>query len=100
MITNDIPLYFSPQLAKEIGLKEAILYEYIKICISTENKNGWTRLPYYQIQNRLTFMSEKSITRCVNNLCNQKLICKGQFGVTGLNRSNWYALRENTTERA
>ncbi|MBE7319117.1 hypothetical protein [Staphylococcus epidermidis] len=92
MLISDFPLAFSGRLAKEIGVKEAIIYEYIKTCLSQENEDGWTRITYDQMQERLIFMSKKSIERKVKSLVARGYIHKETRGVTGFDRANWYAL--------
>lgn len=92
LLISDFPLAFSGRLAKEIGVKEAIVYEYIKTCLSQENENGWTRITYSQMQERLIFMSQKSIERKIKKLVDKGYIYKETRGTTGLDRANWYAL--------
>ena len=38
LLIDDYPIAFSPKLAKELGIKEAIVFEYIKFRISQDNK--------------------------------------------------------------
>ena len=91
LLIDDYPLAFSPKLAKEVGVKEAIVFEYIKLCISQENEEGWSRITYDQIKQRLTFMSKKNIERVVKSLCDQRAIVK-QNKTHGQDRANWYAI--------
>ena len=84
-------MLFRSKLAKELGLKEAIVFEYIKLCISQENEEGWSRITYDQIKQRLTFMSKKNIERVVKSLCDQRAIVK-QNKTHGQDRANWYAI--------
>ena len=92
LLIDDYPLAFSPKLAKEVGLKEAIVFEYIKLCVSQENEEGWSRITYDQMKQRLTFMSKKNIERVVKSLCDKNVIVKKQFGIVGGDRANWYAI--------
>ena len=92
LLIDDYPLAFSPKLAKELGLKEAIVFEYIKLCISQENEKGWSRITYDQMKQRLAFMSKKNIERVVKSLCDKNVIVKKQFGIVGGDRANWYAI--------
>ncbi|OFP91214.1 hypothetical protein HMPREF2966_08720 [Staphylococcus sp. HMSC072D04] len=92
MLISDFPIAFSGRLAKEVGVKEAIVYEYIKTCLSQENDNGWGRITYDQMQERLIFMSKKSIERKVKTLSDKGYIYKETRGTTGFDRANWYAL--------
>ena len=92
LLIDDYPLAFSPKLAKELGLKEAIVFEYIKLCISQENEEGWSRITYDQMKQRLTFMSKKNIERIIKSLCDKNVILKKQLGKVGGDRANWYAI--------
>ena len=92
LLIDDYPLAFSPKLAKELGLKEAIVFEYIKLCISQENEEGWSRITYDQMKQRLTFMSKKNIERVVKSLCDKNVIVKKRFGIVGGDRANWYVI--------
>ncbi|MTV23744.1 MULTISPECIES: hypothetical protein [Staphylococcus intermedius group] len=92
MLISDFPLAFSGRLAKEIGVKEAIVYEYIKTCLSQDNDDGWARITYDQMQERLMFMSKKSIERKIKTLVSRGYIYREIRGVTGVDRANWYAL--------
>lgn len=89
LLINDYPMAFSPKLAKELGVKEAIVFEYIKLCIAQDNEEGWSRITYDQMKQRLTFMSKVNIERVVKRLCDKNVIAKKQFGV---DRANWYAI--------
>ena len=91
LLIDDYPLAFSPKLAKEVGLKEAIVFEYIKLCVSQENEEGWSRITYDQMKQRLTFMSKKNIERVVKSLCDKRAIVK-QNKTHGQDRANWYAI--------
>ena len=92
LLIDDYPLAFSPKLAKEVGVKEAIVFEYIKLCISQDNEEGWSRITYDQMKQRLIFMSKKNIERIVKSLCDKNVIVKKQFGTVGKDRANWYAI--------
>jgi len=92
LLINDYPMAFSPKLAKELGLKEAIVFEYIKLCIAQDNEEGWSRITYDQMKQRLTFMSKKNIERVVKRLCDKNVIAKKQLGAVGGDRANWYAI--------
>ena len=98
LLIDDYPIAFSPKLAKELGIKEAIVFEYIKFRISQDNEEGWSRITYDQMHQRLSFMNKTNIERIVKKMCKKNIISKKQLGAADGDRANWYAIELTFSE--
>jgi len=93
------PLTINPELAKEIGLNEAIVLQQMIWLIgksNTEKINGiqWTYQSFEKLHEVFPFFSVSTIKKTIYNLIKMDLLLKGKFNKKGYDRTNWYALND------
>ena len=98
-LESERPLVIKPQLAKEIGLNEAIILQQIKYWLAKSKhkiqNEKWVYNSLSSWQEQFPFFSISTIKRTLNNLIKMNLIKKGRFNKKGYDRTNWYALVTN-----
>ena len=97
---------FSIDLANQIGLKESILVQHINYWCkrNTQQKKNYQD-GYYWMYNTLDsflnyfkFMSKNTLIRCLNKLCKEGIIVKGNYNKRKHDRTNWYRINYDYTK--
>ena len=98
VINNPNAPRLCPELAKEIGLNESILFLQLDfwIGISDNERDGkyWTYQSLSDIQEFFPFWSQRTIQRIIQSLKDKNLIDVAQYNKCAYDRTNWYALNE------
>lgn len=86
-----------PELAKEIGLNESLIFLQIEywIAISDNERDGckWTYQTIADIQRKaFSFWSERTIKRVIASLVKRGLLIKGNYNEKAYDKTNWYAI--------
>ena len=95
---------FSVDLACEIGVNAAVIFQNIYYWISHNEKNRqpihyhkgkyWTFNSVRAFSEQFPYMSERTIKNCIKTLVDEKYLIKGNFNVKTYDKTNWYALGE------
>lgn len=91
-------LYFNTDIAKDVGLTAAVIYEYIIEGVSHSmtrreySHQGvyWTRQSVAEIALFLPFFSEKQIRSSLNKLVSTGYLKSGCFNKDLTDRTKWY----------
>lgn len=91
-------LYFNTDIAKDVGLTAAVIYEYIMEGVSHSmahreySQQGvyWTRQSVAEIALFLPFFSEKQIRSSLNKLVSAGYLKSGCFNKDLTDRTKWY----------
>lgn len=93
-----IKMQFNPQIAKDIGVEEAIMYSNIEFWVEhnrANNKNFhegkyWTYNSMEAFSKLFWFWSDKQIRRILNNLESKGYIITDNFNEHKYDRTKWY----------
>lgn len=91
-------LYFNTEIAQDVGLTAAVIYEYIMKCVSHSMARQefsyegvyWTRQSVAKIAFFLPFFSEKQIRSSLNKLVSAGYLKSGCFNKDLRDRTKWY----------
>ena len=96
LLIDESPLQVLPQLAKSIGLNEAIILQQIHYWLNrSDNVRGGRRYVYKTAQGwaeEFPFWSEATIRRAIATLRGLGLVVVEKESTTSWNRTNWYSL--------
>ncbi len=93
-----IKMEFNPQIAKEIGVEEAIMYSNIEFWVLKNEANKkhfhdnyyWTYNSYDAFEKLFWFWTPKQIRRIIRNLEENGYIKTGNYNKTKYDRTKWY----------
>jgi hypothetical protein len=96
--------HFKVRDAKRYGIKEAILLYNLKFWIAKNKASGkhfykgrtWTYNSYKAFSELFPYLSESQIKRALASLVKQGAILKGNFNKMRYDRTNWYALSDES----
>ncbi|NPV28016.1 MAG: hypothetical protein HPY81_11460 [Firmicutes bacterium] len=96
MFTENL-MFFSPELARKIGLHEAIIAGYLYDRLQTAPEAAidgrlWVSVPLSEFQAHLPYISEKTIRRALKKLEAEGILLTGAFNDNRFNRTRWYTL--------
>ena len=91
---------FSTEIAKKIGLIEAILLSQIKYCIDTHKANKenfhkgryWTYNSAKEFSEFFNYLSDRQISRALKRLVDDGWLIKDNFNTNPFDRTSWYSL--------
>jgi len=90
--------YFNPNIAKQYGVNEAIVLEYIFFWQSRGKKKRdgryWTYGSVSTITKHFPFWSNKQVWRILKSLEEKEAILVGSFNKKGYDRTKWYSVNE------
>lgn len=94
--------YFDPGVAQDCGLKEAVLYEYIRFWCEKNKKAGrnnidghhWTYGSANTLADQFPFFTPKQIWLGVRSLEKNGYIVTGRFNKKNYDRTKWYRISE------
>lgn len=106
MLYHEQPLVVNPQLARLIGLNEAIVLQQIKYWTEKNSREGrnqrdgrfWTYNSYTEWQEQFPFWSLNTLKRTFKSLEKQTLIVSGVYNKDSRDRTKWYALNYASTQ--
>ncbi|GGN66371.1 conserved phage C-terminal domain-containing protein [Oceanobacillus indicireducens] len=103
LLIDDYPLVVLPNLAKRIGLNEAILLQQMHFWIQ-KRKNiiddiSWVYNTYAGWAEQFPFWSESTIKRTVRSLENQNLLLVGNFNKLKIDNTKWYSINYQELKR-
>ena len=103
LLIDDYPLVVLPNLAKEIGLNEAILLQQIHFWIN-KRKNvidgvSWIYNTYDGWVSQFPFWSKSTIRRTINSLEKKNLLITGNFNKSKIDNTKWYTINYEELER-
>jgi hypothetical protein len=92
--------HFDPEIATKYGLREAVLYEYIRFwCAKNANAGRNQRENYYwtygsstELSKKIPFLTPKQIWLSLKSLERQGAIVIGRFNVKNYDRTAWYRI--------
>ena len=98
LLTNESPLIVHPELAKDIGLKGAIVLSQIHYLVEQNIKckedyaDGyyWTATTYQQFCEMFPFFNKQSVKRVLKRLESSKLLFIDNHNKSKLDRTLWY----------
>jgi len=93
-----IKMQFDPQIAKDIGVEEAIMYSNIEFWVAKNEANErnnhdgnyWTYNSISAFRSLFNFWSEKQIKRILRNLEDNQYIKTGNYNKVKYDRTKWY----------
>lgn len=96
LLIDDYPIQVLPNLAKVIGLNEAIILQQIHYWLKSsrhrhEEKN-WIYNSYREWQKQFPFWSNATIRRAISSLEKQNLLITGNFNKAGFDKTKWYTI--------
>ena len=91
-------LYFNTEIAQDVGLTAAVIYEYIMEGVSHSMTHRefshegvyWTRQSVAEIALFLPFFTEKQIRSSLNELVSNGYLKSGCFNKDPRDRTKWY----------
>lgn len=94
--------YFSVEVAKEVGVHAAILFENIAFWIKTNERNGrnihdgkaWMFSSVVSFKENFPYLSEKQIRTSLSKLFVCEFLTVGNYNKTQYDRTRWFALTE------
>ncbi|USS93976.1 conserved phage C-terminal domain-containing protein (plasmid) [Fructilactobacillus ixorae] len=90
------PLVVNPDLAKLIGLNEAIvlqqLHYWLKKSNNTFNGRKWAFNTYDDWQKQFKWWSSRTVRRTFTSLIKQGLVITGNFNKKGYDKTKWYSI--------
>ena len=94
--------FFDPDIAKRVGIREAVVYEYIRFwCEKNRRSNRnlhdgyhWTYGSASKISESMPFISKKQIWLSIKNLHKADLIDIGRYNKKNYDRTAWYRIKE------
>jgi len=96
VVYQGIQLVFSPDLAKLIGLHEAITLQQIHYWIEKKMhfRDGfyWVYNTYGGRRAQVPFMSIETIKRCIGNLEKLGVVVSGNYNKKGYDKTKWYTI--------
>ena len=103
LLIDDYPLVVLPNLAKEIGLNEAILLQQIH-SLMNERDNvidgvSWVCNTYDDWVNQFPFWSEATIRRTIKSLEKKNLLITGKFNESKFDHTKWYTINYEELKR-
>lgn len=95
-----IKMQFDPNIAKEVGVEEAIMYANIEFWCKYHQKNNtnyydkrhWMNNSEKAFTEFFPFWSEKQIKKILSNLYKKKYIVIGNYNKSNIDKTPWYAL--------
>ena len=96
LLFDEPPLIVLPQLAKILGLNEAIILQQLHYWLQ-KNPNirdgrAWVYNSITEWQQQFPFWSEDTIRRTINRLISDGIIVKGGFNKMSFDKTLWYAV--------
>lgn len=93
---------FNPQIAAQVGLNAAVLYQNLTFWVEKNQANRrnfrkdryWTYNSISAFAELFPYLTEKQIRTALDKLLDAKLILKGQFSDDKYDRTTWYALND------
>lgn len=96
LLIDDYPIQVLPNLAKEIGLNEAIILQQIHYWLNNSKHNHegkcWIYNSYKEWQKQFPFWSNATIRRAISSLEKQNLLVTGNFNKAGFDKTKWYTI--------
>lgn len=100
MLLNEKPLLVMPELARKIGLNEAIILQQIHYWneINRNAKNNyrdghyWTFNTYEGWSEQFPFWHKNTVSRIIKNLKHMRLIIIGRYNKLKIDRTQWYRI--------
>lgn len=103
-LLNKRPILFNPEVAKAIGINEAIVLQQINYWINKPfaKEIGGKRWIYNSVsqwqRDNFPFWSERTIRRILKKLEDDELIISGQFNKAAYDQTKWYTINEEKLE--
>ncbi len=93
---------FDPQIAKELGVDSAIIFQNIVFWIAKNKANEkhfydgkyWTYNSNRAFLELFTWLSEQNLRTCLKKLIDKKYLVKGNFNKIAYDRTTWYSIGE------
>lgn len=93
---------FSPELAKEYGISESVLFMYLADCVRMREQDvrnlyegaGWTCNTLRELAGRFPCWSTRTIQKAMINLEKEDLIQSTRLSSDRRDRTKWYTLTE------
>lgn len=96
LLIDEEPLQVLPNLAKAIGLNEALVLQQVHYWLNRSDKfyggRKWTFNSYTDWQKQFPFWSESSIKRIFQSLEKLGLLITGNFNKMPIDRTKWYTI--------
>lgn len=103
LLIDDYPLVVLPNLAKEIGLNEAILLQQIHFWMNKRKNviNGvsWVYNTYDGWVSQFPFWSKSTVRRTINSLEKKNLLIPGNFNKLKIDNTKWYTINYEELKR-
>lgn len=93
---------FDTEIAKEVGINAAIIYENLRFWIDHNAKKGvnkkegkyWMYTTQKELSEQFEYLSVKQVRTALEKLENAGYIVKGNFNRSAYDRTTWYSLTE------
>lgn len=93
---------FNTEEAKEYGINEAIIIEYIRCWISHNKKKKlnfieektWMYNTYSEMASQFSFMNETQVRYALKKLINSGILITGNYNKFKYDRTTWYAFAD------
>ena len=97
--------YFSVELAKFLGVREAIILNHISYWVNSNKERKskyhyrdgkyWTFLSNHEISMTFPFWNERQIRTIMNNLITSNAVLKGDYGKKLYYKATWYTVDDD-----
>lgn len=95
---------FDTEIAKEVGVVAATVYNFIASRISDNQSKGkhlyndkyWTNKSVAKLQEEFTYLSKSQLKTALRKLVDAKLLKSSQFTMSQFDAAMWYTLGSNT----
>lgn len=93
---------FSVDVASEVGVNAAIVFENLCFWISLNERNSrnikdgkcWTFSSVKGLAEHFPYMSERQVRNALDKLIESEFVCIGNYNKTAYDRTRWYSLTE------
>ena len=96
LLIDDYPIQVLPNLAKEIGLNEAIILQQMHYWMNSSKHlydgKKWIYNSYPQWVEQFPFWSESTVKRTIHSLDKQNLLFIGNYNKAGFDKTKWYSI--------
>lgn len=96
LLIDEQPLVVLPNLAKKVGLNEAIVLQQFHYWLQRTNnvQNGkkWTYNTYDGLLEQMPFFSKSTLRRAITSLEKMNLVETGNFNKKGFDKTKWYTI--------
>ena len=101
LLMSEVPIHFSPTLAKRLGLNEAIVLHQIhyrlKVNYKREQRDHryWVFNSFENWAKEFFFLPKDILRQTFQSLVEQEILLRGDFALNPLDSTEWYSINSD-----